>query len=150
VPATEGPAPAPATPAAATEWLAPSGASPFANDLEARLVDLVNAERAAAGVAALVPNWSIGQVSAGWTARMVGSGGLSHNPAYAGQILAALPCRTLAENVGYAASLEQVHAALMQSPGHRANILNPAFTLIGVGVSWDGGGRLWVTQNFCG
>lgn len=40
-----------------------------------------------------------------------------------------------------------VMTAWMQSPGHRANILNPGFATIGVGVelAWDG--PFW-TQNF--
>jgi uncharacterized protein YkwD len=36
----------------------------------------------------------------------------------------------------------------MSSPGHRANILDPAFNNIGVGVTIDGTGRRWVVQEF--
>jgi uncharacterized protein YkwD len=130
--------------------LAPAASSQFADDLEARLVQLTNLERAAAGLPGLAGSWPISQVSRAWTAMMAAGGGLAHNPGYAPQIWASMPCATVAENVGYGSSLEQVHAALMASPGHRANILNPRYTLIGVGVTWDASGLLWLTQNFCG
>jgi uncharacterized protein YkwD len=40
------------------------------------------------------------------------------------------------------------HRALMNSPGHRANILEPRFARIGVGIYRDSAGELWVTQMF--
>jgi uncharacterized protein YkwD len=129
--------------------LAPA-ASPSADEDEARLVELVNAERTSGGLAPVAADWAIGQVARGWTAQMAAAGSLAHNPAYAAQIWASLPCGAVAENVGFASSLDQVHAALMNSPAHRANILNPAFSRIGVGVAADGSGRLWVTEDFCG
>jgi len=36
----------------------------------------------------------------------------------------------------------------MNSPGHRANILNPSFNQIGVGVARDNRGTLFWTQMF--
>ncbi|GLY28901.1 CAP domain-containing protein [Kineosporia sp. NBRC 101731] len=42
---------------------------------------------------------------------------------------------------------ELVMQAWMNSPGHRANILNPQFVSLGVGVDLRPGGPLW-TQNF--
>ncbi len=40
------------------------------------------------------------------------------------------------------------HRALMNSPGHRANILEPRFAKIGVGTYTDAQGRFWVTEMF--
>lgn len=40
------------------------------------------------------------------------------------------------------------HQALMNSPGHRANILEARFTKIGLGVYHSADGRYWVTQMF--
>jgi uncharacterized protein YkwD len=49
-------------------------------------------------------------------------------------------------------SLEQIQLGFMNEPrnqqNHRGNILTPAFTHIGVGLAYDGQGRLAVTQNF--
>lgn len=52
------------------------------------------------------------------------------------------------ENVAH--GQPQPHAVMtawMNSPGHRANILNPDFATIGVGVEFGRGGPYW-TQNF--
>jgi len=49
-------------------------------------------------------------------------------------------------------SLEQIQRGFMsESPNqqnHRGDILNPAFTHIGIGIAYDGPGRLAVTQDF--
>ncbi len=52
---------------------------------------------------------------------------------------------------GISDDVEQLHANLMNSPGHRANILNPDFEYIGIGVetgSMQGFDAVMVTQNF--
>jgi uncharacterized protein YkwD len=43
--------------------------------------------------------------------------------------------------------IEKSHQGLMNSPGHRANILAPEPTQIGIGIYAQNGG-LWVTQMF--
>lgn len=53
-----------------------------------------------------------------------------------------------AENVASGQQPNQVVAAWMNSPGHRANILNPRYTEIGVGFARDASGRSYFTQNF--
>jgi uncharacterized protein YkwD len=40
------------------------------------------------------------------------------------------------------------HQSLMASPGHRANILNPEFSKVGVGLYRDIQGHFWVTEMF--
>src|SRR5205807_4183092 len=55
------------------------------------------------------------------------------------------------ENVARAATAGEVERGLMNSPGHRANILNKEVTHVGVGIaSSDAGGQreLLVTQLF--
>ena len=47
--------------------------------------------------------------------------------------------------------MDDVHESLMNSPGHRANILNPAFDEIGIGIEngdFEGFDSVMVTQNF--
>ena len=44
--------------------------------------------------------------------------------------------RKLGENVGMGGSISSVHVAYMDSPGHRANVLDPAFTQIGTAAVW--------------
>ena len=40
------------------------------------------------------------------------------------------------------------HKALMNSPGHRANLLNRDITRIGIGFCTNSSGDLWITQMF--
>ncbi len=54
------------------------------------------------------------------------------------------------ENVARGYSAREIHEGLMVSPGHRANVLNPRVTHVGVGVVREAGstGALLVTQDF--
>lgn len=63
---------------------------------------------------------------------------------------AGIAYRTAGENLAGASTVTIAHTNLMNSPGHRANILNPAFTEIGIGII-DGGpyGKMF-TQEFIG
>jgi uncharacterized protein YkwD len=47
--------------------------------------------------------------------------------------------------------MESAHTALMNSEGHRANILNSSFTRIGIGIVWNQAkGAYYITQWFAG
>jgi uncharacterized protein YkwD/uncharacterized membrane protein required for colicin V production len=54
---------------------------------------------------------------------------------------------TAGENLALAPALDMAHDGLMNSPGHRANILNPDYTKVGIGVL-DGGvyGKMFVQE----
>ncbi len=60
------------------------------------------------------------------------------------------------ENIFYASvsdsdyNVAYAHQRLMASPGHQANILEPRFTHVGVGLYRDSQGRFWVTEMFLG
>ena len=56
--------------------------------------------------------------------------------------------RAAGENLALAPTVQVAHDGLMNSPGHRANILNGRYRRIGIGVA-DGGmhGKMY-TQNF--
>lgn len=45
-------------------------------------------------------------------------------------------------------NMNYAHESLMNSPGHRANILEARFTKVGVGLYRDSQGRFWVTEMF--
>ena len=58
---------------------------------------------------------------------------------------------TWGENVGVTGgSVKDLQTAFMQSPGHRANILNSRFRRVAVGTYRDDAGLLWVTILFYG
>jgi hypothetical protein len=52
-----------------------------------------------------------------------------------------------AENVGFADDAESLQSGWMHSPPHRANLLNPVYTEMGVGIV-RAGDRLWATEDF--
>ena len=59
--------------------------------------------------------------------------------------------RKLGENVGEGADIASVHTAYLNSPGHRANIMDPAFTQIGTAAVWgncNGWRRVYTVQVF--
>jgi uncharacterized protein YkwD len=53
----------------------------------------------------------------------------------------------IAENIAIGAESEEIHDGWMQSPGHRANILNAGFTSLGVGT-FKSQGRLYAVEDF--
>ena len=61
------------------------------------------------------------------------------------------PALSAGENIaaGSAGTLEgSLHDAWMHSDGHRANILAPGFTRVGVGVFCNTDGSIWLTEDF--
>jgi uncharacterized protein YkwD len=54
---------------------------------------------------------------------------------------------TIGENIALDLSLEGAHRRLMNSPGHRANMLDPDFTHVGIGVFFNGS-HYYITQLF--
>jgi hypothetical protein len=106
---------------------------------------LLNQARADAGLPALVSDVRLVTMATAWSTAMAAAGVLSHNPALTTE--APYGWTRLSENVGYGGTVAAVHNALMNSPGHRANILDPNVNAVGVGVAYSGG-RVWVTEDF--
>jgi uncharacterized protein YkwD len=46
------------------------------------------------------------------------------------------------------AGIREAHKSLMNSPGHRSNILLDGATRLGIGIAANGNGDIWVTQMF--
>ena len=111
---------------------------------ENHFVSRANAERAAAGLPALAHVADLQAVARKHAQTMASSNNLHHNPSLTTDVTNWL---RVAENVGYGGSAEVVHVAFMNSPSHRANIMDARVSQIGVGVVWSGT-RLWVTQVF--
>src|ERR1700761_8421723 len=109
-----------------------------------QLADLVNADRAQQGLPALKWDPALAQAAQQHAQLMSEQGALSHQypgepdlEARAGQ--AGAHFRTIAENVALAASPQALEKEWMNSPPHRANILNPSLTSLGVGMVRKGG-----------
>lgn len=52
------------------------------------------------------------------------------------------------ENIAHHATVEKAQAAFMSSTGHRRNILSSSWSKVGIGVSYDAQGYVYVTQIF--
>jgi uncharacterized protein YkwD len=122
-------------------------------DLEVEMLELVNRERAANGLEPLEADPEMTEVARRHSADMFTRGYFSHNTPenktpFDRMRESDVRFRTAGENLALAPTLQIAHTGLMNSPGHRANILEPKFGRLGIGVL-DGGRRgLMITQNF--
>jgi uncharacterized protein YkwD len=151
-PPTAAPGPAPAAAAPAPAPAPPPAAAPVADPgAEAQLLDLVNRERAAAGLPALRRSGGAAGLAREWAGVMGREQRMRHHPDLSGGLAAhgVTGWRRISENVGYGASAGQVHTMFMGSAGHRANILDPAVSEVGIGVV-SAGGKVWVVLDFVG
>ena len=140
-PETPPPADGPSTTTTTVRALSPAEAA-------ARLLSLLNGERAAAGLPPFAMRADVTEIAVDWTAAMASSSHLSHNDAYfTRDTRNRLGARLLGENVAYDGSIDAAHRALMASPPHRANILDGRFTVIGIGAQLRDG-TWWVTEDF--
>ncbi len=55
---------------------------------------------------------------------------------------------TAGENLALAQTVSIAHKGLMDSPGHRANILSPHYSPVGIGVAQGGRHGTMLTQKF--
>jgi uncharacterized protein YkwD len=107
----------------------------------AKLNDL----RASRGLPALAMEVRLVDVARAWSGQMAAVNVLSHNPSLSTQ--APSNWQRLGENVGFGGSVDSIHTALVNSPGHLANMVNSNFNFVGIGVV-RAGDRVWVTQTF--
>ncbi len=121
-----------------------------------KVVELVNAERAKAGLNALKMNTELSKVATLKSQDMAKNNYFDHNsPTYGSPFdmmkKFGISYRTAGENIAMGQTTpEQVMNGWMNSSGHRANILKASFTEIGVGIAKNSNGRLYWTQQFIG
>jgi uncharacterized protein YkwD len=112
-------------------------------------VALTNETRAAYGSAPLAVDASLEAVAYAWAAELASNGYLAHNPNLAYQVDGWW--WLLGENVGVVApggGIEHIHRALVASPSHYANLIEPDFEAVGVGIAYGADGRLYLVQVF--
>lgn len=120
---------------------------------EQTMLRLVNQARFGHGLGPLTMDVKLQQVARAHSRDMFVRGYFSHvdpdgHDPFDRMRAAGIQFETAGENLAYAPSVEIAHEGLMNSPGHRANILNPDFGKVGLGVI-DGGvyGKMF-TQEF--
>lgn len=103
------------------------------------LLELLNAERSKVKLRPLQLDTRLTAVATAHSVDMAQQNFFGHESPSRGDPVkraraAGLVVRQLGENVGRGPSARELHHLLMGSPGHRANILKPEFTHVGVGV----------------
>jgi len=106
---------------------------------EQKMVDLVNSERKSAGLPTLKVNLDLVKIARLKAEDMIKNNYFSHtSPTYGSPFdmmsQFGVSYTTAGENLAGAPTVESAHENLMNSAGHRANILNSSFKEIGIGV----------------
>lgn len=122
---------------------------------EAEMLQSVNEERRGAGLQPLQIHEGLVNLARLKSEDMIKMGYFSHqSPTYGSPFEmitgAGITYFTAGENIAGAPTVARAHQSLMNSPGHRANILHESFTHVGIGIV-DGGpyGKMF-TQIFIG
>lgn len=121
-------------------------------DSESKMFQLVNDERAANGLPKLMLDNNLQNLARRHAKDMFKRGYFSHispdgEDPFMRMTDAEIVYATAGENLALAPTVELAHSGLMNSPGHRANILEERFGHIGIGVI-DGGvyGKMFVQE----
>lgn len=127
-------------------------AASFDPRAESELVQLTNQERARRGLQPLKVDKRLTEAARTHTELMVQHRALSHQfsgePPLQDRVAAEnFPSDRLAENVDLDVETASAHQALMHSPPHRRNILDPDYNTIGIGVIRYGE-NIYVTEDF--
>lgn len=113
-------------------------------DLDTEFVALLNDERVAAGLNALVPYADLVDDAAMHTSAMLASGDIYHS---SDLTKFTSGWQSIGENVGYGPNVPKLHKAFMASPTHRANIMGD-YDRVGIASQVDSNGRIYVTVLF--
>jgi uncharacterized protein YkwD len=122
-------------------------------DLEARMLEMVNAERTSQGLRSLKADPELAEVARAHSRDMFARGYFSHVTPEGARAAdrvrkAGVSYLLVGENLALAQNLAVAHRGLMDSPGHRANLLRPQFGRVGIGVLDGGAHGLMITQDF--
>jgi uncharacterized protein YkwD len=132
-------------------WAAPQDQAGFVS----RVLDLTNVERQKAGLEPLALSTQLSDAAQGYSQVLASSGCFEHTcgpvPRFEDRVGQAgyNGWNALGENIaaGYPTA-EAVVAGWMSSPGHRANLLSPNFTEMGIGLVNGGKYGAYWTQEF--
>lgn len=122
---------------------------------EQQALTLLNQDRAKYGLAALKYNSQLTSLARSYAQDMIRRGYFSHyNPEgqspFDRMSQAGISYKSAGENLAINSSVPSAETAFMNSPGHRANILNSGYTEVGIGVVRTSSGQVYVVQEFIG
>jgi len=125
----------------------------YDSNAERQFLALTNQARAQEGLAPLQLDDGLTQAARAHTAVMASKQQIEHQlpgePSLSDRLASntSLHLDHAGENVAYAGSVDQAAQGLMNSAPHRANLLNPSYNMVGIGVVHNGF-VLYVTQDF--
>lgn len=120
---------------------------------EQKMIELVNSERKKEGLQALIFSKKLRQVGRVHSGDMFTNGYFAHY-SLSGKNVAdradegKVDYLVIGENLAFAPNLALAHSGLMNSPGHRANILSNEYHKVGIGIMDGGTYGLMITQVF--
>lgn len=122
---------------------------------EQQMLNLVNQERTRRGLPALKADLALTKVARLKSQDMIAKNYFSHqSPTYGSPFdmmkRFGITYRTAGENIAGNGSVTGAHTSLMNSSGHRANILGSQFTHVGIGIVNGGSYGKMFTQMFVG
>jgi uncharacterized protein YkwD len=122
-------------------------------DLEMKMLDLVNQERTKRGLKPLQWDPELVPVARTHSQDMFARGYFSHytlegKDPFDRMKAAGIKYYSAGENLALGPSLSICHEGLMNSPGHRANILNVSYGRVGIGILDGGAYGLMISQEF--
>ncbi len=124
---------------------------------EQEMVNYINQARSNAGLPPLQVNGRLSEAARAKSRDMAVNNYFSHNSPTYGSFTSLLSrygirYRAAAENIAWNSngSVRSAHNNLMNSPGHRRNILNRSYQQVGVGIHVRSDGRHYYTQLFVG
>lgn len=120
---------------------------------ENEMLQMINEERQKRGLKPLVADPEMQHVARAHSQDMFAKGYFAHDDLSGkdpfDRIRAAnIQFATAGENLALAQTVQIAHVNLMNSPGHRANILNPTFGRVGIGILDGGFYGLMISQEF--
>lgn len=106
---------------------------------------MINASRASHGLKPLAWSVTAGSKAQVWAEVMAADGYLRHSALAEG--MGEVRWFAIGENVGRGGTIEQVHDAYLQSPGHKRNILG-SWCCVGAGVARASNDTIYVVHVF--
>ena len=122
-------------------------------DLEAQMLTLVNNERMKHGLKPVKADRELTVVARAHSNDMFSRGYFSHytpegKDPFDRMKAGGIKYYSAGENLALGQTLKICHDGLMNSPGHKANILNPTYGRLGVGILDGGAYGLMISQEF--
>lgn len=111
---------------------------------EAAFVAKINELRANKGLAPLKVSANLTDKARAWSAGMSAAGKIWHSTLSDG---VTEDWKKLGENVGMGGSVDGLHRAFVDSPRHYDNLVDPAFSHVGIGIAMNGS-TIYVSQVF--